>query len=165
VRRRASVRCKAAAVQDAWADAAPSPWWPAREGAERFSWGPPLGGPPEKKRKNPSARRGSPAADERSFLTRLRRILAEYRRRGGHSRRLNPRRSIVLRVIRSEPAQMRILLVVDSCIASAARLPQRQASRHSGSARPLGGDLVESPIRVALPSRTPTFSRDRSRDN
>jgi hypothetical protein len=69
---------------------------------------------------------GPPASGDRPFLTRLRRILAEYRRRGGHSRRLNPRRSVILRAIRSEPAQARILSVVDSCIESAARLPQRR---------------------------------------
>jgi hypothetical protein len=67
-----------------------------------------------------------PNHDERPFLVRLRCILAEYRRRGGHSRRLNPRRATVLRVIQSEFASARILSLVDSCIESAGHLPRRR---------------------------------------
>jgi hypothetical protein len=45
--RRARGGRKAAAVESAWDCPAPSPWWPALEGAERSFWGPPIGGPPD----------------------------------------------------------------------------------------------------------------------
>jgi hypothetical protein len=133
--------------QGVWTDG-PSPWWPAWDSSGRVLWGPRLGphsSPPEiilrqpllpsrRRRRTraiatlPRGKQGQnlPNHDERPFLARLRGILTEYRRRGGHSRRLNPRRASMFRVLRSEFASARILSIVDSCIASAGHLPWKR---------------------------------------
>jgi len=69
-----------------------------------------------------------PSADSSPFLDRLRHILAEHRRHGGHSRRLNSRRSRVRQIIFSAHAPARILSMVDSCLESTARLPRRKVN-------------------------------------